>query len=380
MNYRELKRMYDSLGSAGVCRRLREALHAGHLRADDFSLRQLAEALVPDGREFVRLLGPHKSAGIDLLEAGDAVDSSAFSNITGQIVFSKVREAFDSEVFIGQRMIDAVPTQFSGEKIPGIGRIGDEAEIVDEGKPFPLVGLSEEFVETPATTKRGLIVPVTKEAIFFDRTNLLLRRAAEVGEFLGLNKEKRILDCLFGIANTYKRNGVSSNTYSTAGAYVNVKTANALVDWQQIEAAELVLDGIADPNTGEPVLVAADTIVVPSALKYAAMRILNATEVRHVDNTAAAGRVQTVFANPLATQYRVMTSRLVKQRTGDATTWFLGAPRKAFAYMENWPITVVQAPSNSEAEFTQDIVVRYKASERGAPAVLEPRYMVKCTA
>ena len=33
--------------------------------------------------------------------------------------------------------------------------------------------------------------------------------------------------------------------------------------------------------------------------------------------------------------------------------------------MENWPITVVQAPVNSEAEFIQDIVVRFKASERG---------------
>ena len=52
--------------------------------------------------------------------------------------------------------------------------------------------------------------------------------------------------------------------------------------------------------------------------------------------------------------------------------WFYGDPA-AFAYMENWPITVVQAPTNSEAEFSQDIVVRFKASERGTPAVIEPR-------
>ena len=35
--------------------------------------------------------------------------------------------------------------------------------------------------------------------------------------------------------------------------------------------------------------------------------------------------------------------------------------------MENWPITVTQSPPNSEADFSQDIVVRYKASERGPP-------------
>ena len=52
--------------------------------------------------------------------------------------------------------------------------------------------------------------------------------------------------------------------------------------------------------------------------------------------------------------------------------WELGDPA-AFAYMENWPITVTQARSNSEAEFNQDIVLRFKASERGVPAVMEPR-------
>ena len=56
--------------------------------------------------------------------------------------------------------------------------------------------------------------------------------------------------------------------------------------------------------------------------------------------------------------------------------WFYGDPA-AFAYMENWPITVVQSPTNSEAEFTQDIVVRFKASERGAPAVMEPRRIIR---
>ena len=66
---------------------------------------------------------------------------------------------------------------------------------------------------------------------------------------------------------------------------------------------------------------------------------------------------------------------------GQATSnWYLGNFRKAFAYMENWPITVTQAPQNSEAEFTQDIMIRFKASERGAAATLEPRYVVKNTA
>jgi len=59
--------------------------------------------------------------------------------------------------------------------------------------------------------------------------------------------------------------------------------------------------------------------------------------------------------------------------------WFIGDFRRAFAYMENWPITVTQSPAGSEADFTSDIVLRFKASERGAAAVINPRYVVKNT-
>ena len=55
---------------------------------------------------------------------------------------------------------------------------------------------------------------------------------------------------------------------------------------------------------------------------------------------------------------------------------FLGDFKKAFAYMENWPITVTQSPLGSEADFNQDILIRFKASERGAAAVPEPSSLV----
>src|ERR1700676_4197894 len=98
VNYRELKRLYETIGPDQTCRHLREALAEKHLKPEDFSLRDLAEATIPAGREFVRLLDPRsKSGGSDLLEAADAVDTAAFSNISGQIVFSKIMEGFNSE-------------------------------------------------------------------------------------------------------------------------------------------------------------------------------------------------------------------------------------------------------------------------------------------
>ena len=84
--------------------------------------------------------------------------------------------------------------------------------------PYPHLGFGEDYIETPSTTKRGFIVPVTKEAIFFDRTHLVLSRAAEVGEMLGLNKEKRLIDLVIGVTNNYKWKGTTYNTYQTAHA------------------------------------------------------------------------------------------------------------------------------------------------------------------
>ncbi|MBQ6106734.1 MAG: hypothetical protein IJK97_00880, partial [Thermoguttaceae bacterium] len=62
-----------------------------------------------------------------------------------------------------------------------------------------------------------------------------------------------------------------------------------------------------------------------------------------------------------------------------ANYWFIGDFKRAFAYIENWGLTVSRSSTTGEASFSQDILVRYKASERGVPAVLDPRCVVCCT-
>jgi len=386
IKYRELKRMYDAQGAEKTVRHLNEALQQGHLKAEDFSIRELAEVML--GRAQVGQMDP-RSGGVDLLEAGDGVDVTAFSNITGQIVQSKIMEAYTQEAFVVSKLVDTIPTRLDGEKIPGIGRISDDVAEVRPGMPYPNLGFAEDYIETPQTTKRGFIVPVTKEAIFFDRTHLILQRAAEVGEVLGLNREKRLIDMVIGVTNNYKWKGTDYNTYSAAGTgvapdgdWIN-QTTEELVDWTDVDAAEQLFADILDPNTGEPVLVQATTVLVMPAYRHAAHRVFNAAEITY---TAASAETATTAANPLG-NYRVVESRLAYRRiiaSGEAAAdakkwWFIGDFKKAFAYMENWPITVTQSPPNSEAEFNQDIVLRFKASERGAAAVINPRYIVKST-
>ena len=155
--------------------------------------------------------------------------------------------------------------------------------------PYPSVGLSEDYIETPSTTKHGFIVPVTREAIFFDRTHLILQRAAEVGEFLGLNKEKRLLDLVLGTMNNYKWKGTAYNTYygpADNGPWVNVLDEE-LVDWTDVDAAEQLFADILDPYTGEPVLIQPNTVLVMPAYRHAANRVFKATEIVYSSTATA---------------------------------------------------------------------------------------------
>lgn len=383
LNYRELRRRYELDGPNKTVQHLSEALAEKSLRPEDFSLRDLAEALIPDGREWVRTLDPRSGGVTPLLESGEGVDATAFQNVTAEVIHAKILEAYNQEAFVASRLVETVPTRLDGEKIPGVTRISDQVDEVAPGMPYPNLGFDEDYIETPATAKHGFIVPVTKEAIFFDRTNLILTRAAEVGEVLGLNKEKRILDLIVGVTNNHNHKGVAYDTYQTSGPWTNVLASNELVDWTSVDAAEQLFAEMLDPATGEPILLGATTALVMPAYRHAAHRTFNATEISYAPT---GGQTATIAANPLGS-YAVEESRLAYRRViasgvaaDDAKKWwFLGDFRKAFAYMENWPITVTQAPLGSEAEFTNDVVLRFKASERGAAAVINPRYVVKCT-
>jgi hypothetical protein len=390
---------------------LQEALDAGSrgdvggIAAHAFSLRDLAAHTIfsrdgdPVGQTFVEeYFDPANSR--PLQEAMGAVDASAFAGITGQLLINRILQAFTAEEFIASKLVPTFPTRLNGERIPGVALPRDPGEDVvaaEEMDELHYVGFSEEYVETPATVKRQLGIAVTKEAIFFDRTGLVLDRASYVGTLLGLRKEKNLLGVIIGAVNTFKekRTGdsaaVSLKTYYAAddnGRWVNHLDGNPLADWTNINAAEQMFSQITDPNTGEPIILPSTRLILAPQIQFLALnQILMANQIWKLTQgglNPSAGQtgVNTLGPNPLQNLNITMaTSRqlykqiqlLLDSSASDAAGyWWYGDP-SAFAYMENWPITVVQAPVNSEAEFTQDVVVRFKASERGMAAIIEPR-------
>jgi len=400
VNYKNLLALYEHKPLKEATAQLKEGFAAKAFRPQDFDLGRLFcecfgwnefQACKQDGRLVNDLMVEYRTA---MTEAGNtAVSTNAFSNISGQIVYSAIMEAFMMEEYQFSRLIPEVQTEFNGEKIAGITGIGDETQIVAENDPYPFVGVSEDFIETPITSNRGMIVPISRAAIFFDRTGVLLDRCSKVGEWAGLNKEKRAIDCTIdendgasalATSHRYKWRGAIIQTYGdNAGTHSwdNLAATNALVDWTDLDVAEQLLNEITDPNTGEPVMVEATHLIVTKSLEQTASRILNATMINVVTpGYATTGNpTETTRTNPMLNKYTLLTTRLLAARLGTDTSWFLGNPAKAFRYMVNWPLQTIQAPANSHDEFHRDIVQQYRVSERGAYSTWEPRLMCKST-
>lgn len=348
----------------------------------DFSIRDLFESFVPDGRDILESWNPRNEKRLihaTMTEAGP-VTTDAFSNITGQIFFTAVMDTFTLAKYMADRVTRTVPTEFQDEeKIAGISTPGDAASAIGQAQPYPEVGLSEEFVITPEKIKEGYILSLTKEDIMADRTGVLLDRANKGTEMMATNKEKRVLDTVLGVTDSYRRkNGAAQGTYGnthTNGDFDNL-SASTLIDYTDIEDALLLFDAINDPNTGEKVAIEPTQVIVPSALLLTMGSILNATQVERVDNSTAAGTLRTTFGNPVRS-YETLSNALVNDRLSSTTAWFIGDFQRAFSYMENWPITTTEERENGPSNFTHDIVMRFKVSEKGVPAVIEPRYVVQ---
>ena len=416
--YRELAaegaigRGTSAVRASRCCGTLQEALESGRegrpggLVSEDFSLRDLAANLIvgrgdlqPAGHGFIQeMFDPSNPEPVQ--EAMAAMDTTAFVGVTGQILINKLLAAYTQEEFVLSKLVPNVPTRLNGERIPGITMPRDPGEDVTkikEGEPFRNVGFSEEYIETPATDKHGVIIPVTKEAVFFDRTGLVLERAKTVGELLGLQKEKRLLGVVIGAVNPYreKRFGdlapVNLETFYAAddtGRWINHFDGNPLNDYTNIDFGDQQFANTVDPNTGEPIILGKRFVLAPAQMRMRIQQIATATDLWKLTNTQTmwAGStnfpaVGTIGRNLVADIGYATSAQLyaqLKAQLGlDGPTaqgyWFYGDIAKAFAYMENWPITVVQAPAASEADFAQDIPFRFKASERGAAAVMEPR-------
>lgn len=392
INHKELARQF-AMEPDAAGRQLKEAFDAGELKSTEFDFGRLFEACYGSA-DYYRcknkdILATELMESRHLRESPGAVSTANFANITGQIVYSAILEGYRSEDLVFSTLIPTVPSQFlDGEKIAGITEIGDEAQVRPEGFPYALAGVGEDWIFTPPMIDRGMIVPVTWEAVFADRTGRVLENCGKVGKWVGVNKEKRAIDCVVDenvTTHRYNWRGTIIASYgdnSGTHTWDNLAASNALVDWTDVDNAEQVFNGMVDPYTGEPIVMDMRHLVVTKQLEKTAMKIVSGNEIRTTNPGYATSGDPTQYQwmNPYANKMQVVSSRLLAARMATDTSWFAGDITAYASYMQAEPLNVVQAPANNKDEFERRIVAQYRANERGAYVVKQPRAIVKSTA
>ena len=367
----------------------RPSLAEGRIRPEEFSLRELAEAIC--GEAWVEGLRPGDRPTLtDLMEAGPGVDPTSFVNVstysaavTG-LLEARILERFTNAAYVGDRLVSVMPSRKSGEKL--IGTTGFSSTDGDNerkpGMPHPRAQFGERYVTTPETVERGLACEVTREAVFFDLTNEVLDRAGQVGDALAYGKEKLILDGVIGATNPYSYGGVAYNTYQTSAPWVNSHD-NAMVDYDNVDKALNLFARMTDPETGREIIVNPNAILHVPRRRSLWETNLFPNMIRNITNTNTA--TYSVAPSSTRTNYELIESQTYYNRlvaSGVDTTkaldyWFLGDFQGAFVWVENWPLTVRTASPTDYVMIDRQIVVAVFANHRGVFAVKEPRKVVR---
>ena len=372
-----LKRLVEEKGPAAVSDKFCDLISQGKLDQNEkrkLGLKNLWESFVGPVSE--TLPGAQYGEGFIKMRPVHEADvrQSAFSNITGVLLGSKVIDAYKAVPTIGDRLVDPYPSRLKLETLPGF-TAHEGLDEVPEGQEYNETGFTDKYVTLSEPPKKGRLISITEEAIIYDQTAQVLKRASLLGERAALDKEKDILNAVTGTVNRYYPSNVETALYGAAPYLI---AANPLTDWTSIEKAEI--DGLAAmaDEQDEKILVVGKVLLVPVALKYTAMRITKAVQVIHGDFEDAIS-AKTVSGNPLEPGYTILSSPLVHGITSSTTTWFFGDPQKQFVWKEIFPIQTFRAPDNHPDRFRRDIVELFKVRHKGKCFAIDNKHFVKCT-
>lgn len=392
---REWNRMRRGMKPQKLITHVYEALATKQLDPEDFSLKEMATGLVEDGREWVEAMDPREEWTME----ASAVNTTLFSYVTKAAIGQQVLDNFQMEDFVLSKMIPTQTSRIEAELIPGVQGIGDRAEIVAEQEMYPSVTFGEDWQRMPVAYKKGFIIPVTREAVFFDRTGLILKMAAMLGEYLGVQREKEIADTIIdnprgsatnGMGNRMDWRGTLYATYDAGTNWTNTQS-NELVNFSDLAQAEKLFDNMLDPWTGEPIVINGTSILTVPALKQQAMAMAQSSMITEGSDRGTNLPVYQERPNP----WKGMgwaTSRILYRRIingGNAGTavsaadaekyWYYGDIRGAFAWLEHFPLTVEQIGAGSFLDFTHDIIAAFKTRYKGTAVTNQPRKVTRNT-
>ena len=363
-------------------------------RPEDFSLRALWEGLVGPVEDTLGF-AQQQAGFVERVEhIEEAVAANAFPSAVGQLIATKIIEGYGVTAgFIGDQLMTVMPSKLRGERIVGFTTLQGPKPL-GELEPYEGSTFREKFVGS-VETKRGRLLEVSEEAVFFDQTGQVLLRAQGLGSMARQDRERRIVRGVADVLSTervYRPEGTAEQLYASANNNL-LSTATPLVDWTDIQevlafhATNVTDDREPDDNlAAQPFVWMPTGILVAMELAGVAARIVAATVVNAPGGSTSEVMAQTGNPlNQLTPGIMALASPFLDAAEGDdqfddASDWFLGDFKRQFVYKEIWPLQTFRAPAQNEEQFGRDVVARFKVREYGDINAIDERLVVKVNA
>jgi hypothetical protein len=263
-------------------------------------------------------------------------------------------------------------------------------EDLQPSQEFPSGDIGSDWVRANRMRKQGEALAITWEAAHFDWTDTILDAASGptgLAMRLSLVVNERVERAIWGVENTYNRQGTITNTYRTTGNYVNMQD-NPLLDIPSLDKAEQQLLSQTDPASGLEIVPPSPqrTLITGIFNRLLAERLANPLGV-NVGSLTSDERIDaTKFYQPFQVissirAIRIMTSAYPGWTPITSTQaqkrWVWGDTKAAFVYRSAKDITTYRFDiTDSPALARRDVLMELDASEMGSVTVMEPRAVV----
>ena len=334
--------------------------------------------------DFQPFLRPDEFSMLEIYEAcGDArvvyedVNTTQFDVIMTSLLSKQVLTAYTEEPGI----IDLLVTPFSSsllvDTIPGAFLKGN-IEDVAEGMPYPhSMDIKDKWV-TIGHNKRGVILDITEEALRFDQTGLVMRKAMLLGQKAARDRESEGLKTIMDITGYqgWNPSGTTTTVFADAGAAPHVYdnlVVNILADYTDLDDANNLF-GLMKDDDGDPITIRPTTLLVPTGLEPMATRLISNAMLPGISGSSVGNNE----VNPWAGRVRVLGSSHLTAE--DTTDWFLGDFKKQYVEKQVIPLEVLsRRDSTNEAAWTRDVVAQFKVRRDSKFVALDYRFVVKST-
>ena len=345
-----------------------KAIDEKKLRPEDFSLLELFNALCDPRHELDR-------ENSEVLH--EAVNSSAFPYATNKLISTVVLDGYDLNVGDAKELVTEYSAKRKTEDIVGFTDLEEPDEVL-EGMPYHEETVDEKRVQIKSK-KFGRIISLTKEMILFDQTDLILRKAATIGQKAGYQEAKNIFLAVQDAASTdlgisaaewLVYDGSAADSYSTDhssfddGANTNSNQGSTAFGTAGMKAALTLLRKLKD-HASEYITVVPTHVVVPEAKVWEAREMFSSEK-----QYDSAENAKNVFNNA----YKVISHPILDETS--AYYWYIGDFKKDIFMSRIWPMQVTMQSSNSESAFTSDIIKRFKVSNYWGLGAVDYRHRV----